>query len=176
MTLFDFNKILIGLLLLLLVNSCFSQIITRRYIDSLLTISDTTFRKNLVNFYVVNGIPYDSMQVETEISKYDVKYLADAFFISREGQAAPFYRDLVVIVFAYNQKNKIKRKKWKTAKKLLTGTEDTYTSLLINKVQINPLNSKETFNGLQLRGIMYIDIIQKGNIKQVKIWKHDTPM
>ncbi|MES2851178.1 MAG: hypothetical protein V4685_19165 [Bacteroidota bacterium] len=171
MTLFDLNKILIGVFLLLFVKFSFSQKATRHYVDSLLSISDSTFKESSEVFYVINGIPYDSIQVDTAIAQYDTKYLADALFLSKEKQSYPFYRDVAVILFAYKQKNKIKRRHWKSAKKLLIDAEEDNTILLIDKISIEPSQSKEKFKSVQLKDIMYIDINEKDKIKQVRIWK-----
>jgi hypothetical protein len=171
MTILTFNKILIGGSLLLFVNFSFSQTVTRNYVDSVLSISDSSFKERFGVLYVINGIPYDSLRIDTEISKYDTKYLADAIFLSREKQSYPFYCDVAILLFANKQKNKTKRRQWKNAKKLLTDTKQCNTLLLIDKITIEPLQSKETFKSIQLKDIMYIDINQKENIKQVRIWK-----
>jgi hypothetical protein len=167
----DFKKILIGVLVLYFSIESFSQATTRHYIDSVLTISDTSFKEKANVFYVINGVPYDSLQIDTVISRYKTKYLADALFLSREKQSYPFYRDVAVILFAYEQERKAKRKQWKNAKALLIKTDNTNTKLLIDKIPIDPQQSMEMFNSIRLKDIMYIDIHQKDNFKQVRIWK-----
>ena len=172
MTLHVKSKTVIAIVTALLIsNLSFSQKITRRYIDSLLNISSADNGNKAQILFIINGIPYETYQVDTVISKYDLRYLADAILISKEKISSR--SDMAVIVFACRQKNKIKRKRWKEAKKIFNESNETSSQLLIDKALVEPQQSKKTFNSLRLKDIMYIDTTQKGNIKQVRIWKVD---
>ena len=105
MLLFMKKKIVMVVVELIISHLSFSQQATRPYIDSLLNLSDSNYRHKTDVLFVINGISYDANQVDTVISKYDQKYLADAMFLSREKQSL-FYRDVAVVVFASRQKTR----------------------------------------------------------------------
>jgi len=165
------KKIVIYIVGLLISNFSFSQQVTRPYVDSLLNISDSNYNKKTDVLFVINGIPYDTNMVETVISKYDQKYLADAMFLSRENQSYPFYRDVAVIVFAFQQKGKARRRQWKEAKKLFSDPNKTIPKLLIDKKIIADNEASKAFSLVKLRDIMYLDIKQNENRKEVRIWR-----
>ncbi len=165
------NGIVISIIGLIVSNFSFSQKATRSYIDSLLNISDSNYKHKTDVLFVINGIPYDRNQVDTVISKYDQKYLADVMFLSSEKQSYPFYRDVAVVVFASQQINKTKRKYWKESKKLFSDLSDTNPQLLIDKTTIAPEFAIKTFNTIKLKDIMYLDIKQNEYRKQVRIWR-----
>jgi hypothetical protein len=171
MTLFMKKKIVISIVGLLIYNFSFSQQVTRLYLDSLLNISDSNYKQKTDVFFVINGIPYDTNQVDTIISKYDQKYLADAMFLSREKQSYTFYRDVAVVVFAFQQKNKTRRRQWKEAKKLFSDPNKTIPELLIDKKTIANNEASKAFNLIKFRDIMYLDIKQNENGKEVRIWR-----
>ncbi|MCU0361450.1 MAG: hypothetical protein MUF75_12185 [Bacteroidia bacterium] len=139
--------------------------------DSLLNVNDSNYRKKTDVLFVINGIPYDPTQVDSVISTYDQKQLADAMFLSREKQSYPFYRDVAVVVFAFRQKNKIRRKYWKEAKKLFSDPNKTFPELLIDKETIANNEASKAFHLIKFRDIMYLDIKQNENGKQVRIWR-----
>jgi hypothetical protein len=165
------EKIFVSIAGLIISNLSFSQQTTRHYLDSLLNISDNNYSKTTDIFFVINGIPYDNNQVDTIISKYDQKYLADAMFLSREKQSYPFHRNVAVIFFASQQKNKTKRKSWKEAKKLFSDQNENSAQLLIDRKPIAPEEAGKTFKILRLKDIRYLDIKQMEDRKLVRIWK-----
>ena len=61
------HKKIWGLLLLSICNTCFSQTVTRNYIDSALKTIDTTYRQKRGVLYVINGVPFDSLQIDKRI-------------------------------------------------------------------------------------------------------------
>lgn len=171
MTLCMKKKIVISIVGLLISNFSFSQQVTRPYLDSLLNISDSNYKQKTDVFFVINGIPYDTNKVDTIISKYDQKYLADAIFLSREKQSYPFYRDVAAVVFASRQKNKIRRRQWKETKNLFSDPNKTIPQLLIDKKTIAHDEANKAFNLIKFSDIMYLDIKQNENGKQVRIWR-----
>jgi hypothetical protein len=171
MTLWKKMKLVVAISGLIVSNFSFAQQVTRPYLDSLLNISDTGYKKKTDVFFVINGIPYDTSQVETVISKYDRKHLADAMFLGRERQSNPFYRDVAVIVFASLQTKETKRKHWRDAKKLFSDLNATKPQLLIDQTIIAPEKAAKTFNSVKLNDIMYLDIKQSENGKQVRVWR-----
>jgi hypothetical protein len=164
-------KLVVAIAGLIVSNFSFAQQATRPYIDSLLNISDTSYRNKTDVFFVINGIPYDTSQVDTVISKYDRRHLADAMFLGRERQSNAFYRDVAVIVFASRQAKETKRRHWRDAKKLFSDSNATKPQLLIDQTIIAPGQAAKTFNSVKLNDIMYLDIKQNENGKQVRVWR-----
>lgn len=164
------HKIILAVLFTLTFNLCFSQKVTRQIIDSAFQIISTAFKKNRGVMYVVNGIPYDSLQLDTAVSKYDLKSLVELTFVTCENSGL-FHcnKDAAIILFAYNQKTKVKRKHWKTAKQLLADN-DHLPTLSINNTVISQNLIQQTFERFRLKDIMYIDTTQMNNNYQIRIW------
>ena len=171
MTLYIRQTIFIVILGLISVNVSYAQRVTRAYLDSIINLSDTNYKHKTDCFFVINGIPYDTNQVDTVISKFDRRYLADALFLSRERQSYPFYREVVLVTFATRQKDKIKRKRWNEAKKLVRNINETNFQLQVDKRTIEANKSKDVFNSIKFKDIMYLDITEDGDGKQVRIWR-----
>jgi hypothetical protein len=165
------KKLVFAIVGLIVFNFSFSQQVSRPYLDSLFNISDTNYRHKTDVLFVINGISYDTNQVDRVVSEYDQKYLADAMFLSREKQPFLFYRDVALLVFASKQKNKTKRRRWKEAKKLFSDSKKNNLLLLIDKVVIAPESANKTFKSIELRDILYIDIKENEAGKQVRIWR-----
>jgi hypothetical protein len=143
-----------------------SQRASRHFIDSILSIRDTTFKSTNQIMYVVNGVPYDTMKLESILDNYDIRLLLDAVYLN--GQY-PFYRDAAVIVFAYEQKAKSKRRVRRYAKKLFNDNSNPPV-LLINNSIIDKTTSRVTFQEIRIRDILYIDRLQLGNENRIRIW------
>ena len=170
MTISKFCKIFIGLLLLFYYSHCFSQTATRQYIDSAFKKIDSTYRQKRDVFYVINGVAFDTTNVDKELALYDLKYLIELHFLTCEQINTMHCRnDVALILFAYNQKTKKKRKGWKSAKMLFKESFDLPTLLIDNTVLDNG-NANSRFNSLRLKDIMYIDTTQKNNKHLIRIW------
>ena len=165
------QTIFIVILGLISVNVSYAQRVTRAYLDSIINLSNTNYKYKTDFFFVINGIAYDTNQIDTVISKFDRRYLADALFLSREKQSYPFYREVVLVTFATQQKDKIKRKRWNEAKKLVCNINETNFQLQVDKRIIDANKSKDFFNAIKLKDIMYLDIKEDGDRKEVRIWR-----
>jgi len=121
--------------------------------------------------YVINGIPYDTMELESALSNFDITNLVDAVYWNgkKHGQY-PFYGDAAIIVFAHEQKLKSKRRALKSAKSLFNDNSNLPV-LLINNSIIDTTISRITFQRIQLKEILYIDRIQFGEEERIRIWK-----
>ena len=171
MTRIFFYKSLFELLLFLYGTVSFSQTATRQYLDSVFKTMDTNFKQKRGVLYIINGVPFDSLQLDTELAKYDLKHLVKIFFLPCEKIGTSHcYNDAALILFAYNQKNKTKRKAWNAAKQLYSDSSDIPVLLIDNSI-IDLTISEQKFKSLRLRDIMYIDTTQKDNRPQIRIWK-----
>lgn len=144
----------------------FAQKASRHFIDSTLAANDTTFRSTTHILYIINGVPYDTSELESTLSNFESKHLLDAMFL--DVKHYPFYGNAAIIVFAHNQKSKFKRKMWKAAQRLYSDNSDTPILLIDNSV-VDPINSKRMFQTLRLKDIMYIDTTQRGNKNQIRV-------
>ena len=170
MTLYILNRFIIATLLLFSIHTCYSQPATRHHIDSTLATIDTAFKTKRGVFYVINGIPYDSLQLDEELKQYDLRSIVEMRFITCEKSNLPHcVNDVAVVVFAYNQKNEVKRKAWKNATRLFADSLET-PLLLINNSVINQEVSEQTFEALRLKQIKYIDIAEQSNNQQIRVW------
>lgn len=152
-------------------NIGFSQKASRHFVDSSLLANDSNFNltKNLI--YVINGIPRDTADLDSILSKYQTKHLLDAVYWDGKKQGHyPFYGDVAIIKFAYNQKTKQKRKMWNAVKNLFND-KSIIPVLTIDKYVVDSLNSKKAFQTLRLRDIMYIDKSKLADQYHIRIWK-----
>lgn len=166
-------RILLGVLLLWTSSASFSQPATRQYIDSTLKSLDNTYKLKRDVFYVINGIVFDTIQLDTELAKYDLNHLVDLFFVPCEKIGTiECNNDVAVVLFAYKQKNNKKRKALKAARQLLTDNLKAVV-LQIDNTVIAPDSTKRVFNTLHKSDIMYIDTAKKNNQHVIRIWKSD---
>ncbi|HNO71643.1 MAG TPA: hypothetical protein PKO16_07730 [Bacteroidia bacterium] len=165
-----FYKSFFGLVLLFGNTFCFSQKATRQYVDSSFKMMNSSYKQNRDVFYVINGVPFDTSNVDKELALYELKYLMELQFLTCEQINTMHCRnDVALIFFAYNQKNKKKQKMWKSAKELFKSSFDT-PYLLIDNAIIDNGNAKNRFNSFRLKDIMYIDMTLKDNKHFVRIW------
>jgi hypothetical protein len=169
MSTFSSDKILLFVFFLCFGNACFAQKPTRVYLDSLLSISDSSFKKNS-NLYIVDGIVSDSLQLDSLLMPKDIRYLEDLIFLSHEKYPGLLAEQPVVIIFAYDQKTSIQKREWKVARKLLLK-QGTTTSLTINRIAIDKNKALDSFNKIELKDIMYIDTNENENKQEIRIWK-----
>jgi hypothetical protein len=159
-------NIIFTLLLLFTFTLCFSQKVTKQCIDSMFKKSFPAFKEKRDVVYVLNGIAYDSLQINLE--------LIDLTFLTCEqNEFTHCINDAGIIRFVHSQKARIKRKSWQTAKHLLTN-KYVSPSLVIDNAVINQELVGKTFKELRLKNIMYIDIAQMNGSSQIRIWKSDT--
>ena len=150
---------------------CYSQRAYRNYIDSVLSKRDTAFRLTERIMYVINGVPYDTLALDSVLAKFEVKHLLDVvFWDGKKHGHYPFYGDAAIIVFAHPQSMKSKRKAWKAAKNFLSDNS-LPTVLVLDSMEINQSITNSTFKKLRLTNIMYIDTIQFKDQNRIRIWR-----
>jgi len=168
-----FYRNLVGFLLLWTSSISYSQPVTKKSIDSTLKSFDPTYKVKRDVFYVVNGVLFDTLQLDTELAKYDLKKLVDLFFVPCEKIGTnECNNDVAVILFAYKQNSKKKRKALKAARELLKSNFENVVLKIDNSV-IPPDFAKRAFNALHKGDIMYIDTAEKDNRHVIRIWKSD---
>ncbi len=158
-------------MLFLNLNMCLSQKVNRQVIDSSFRKIDSTFKQKRGVLYVLNGILYDSLQLDIELSKYDLKSLIELSYVTCE-KSGLFHcsNDAAIMLFAYDQKVKFKRKNWQKAKHILADNNNVVT-LLIDNVPVSEDLIKQTFKDLRLKDILYIDTAQLNGKQQIRIFK-----
>jgi hypothetical protein len=163
-------NIIFAVLFTLTFNLGFSQKVTKQSIDSAFRKLSNSFKRDRGVMYVINGVLFDSLQLETALSKYDLKSLVELRFVTCENTGLfHCYNDAAVILFAYKQKTKVRRKYWKTAKQLLAD-KDYLPTLSINNSVVSKNLTHQTFDQIRLKDIMYIDTTQIDNSCQIRIW------
>jgi hypothetical protein len=153
----------------------YSQIVDKKAIDDRVKLIDTTTDKSQTRLYVINGIPFteqDNIKIDSTLKSYDAKYLVDVNFVTCRQMNLPHCNgDIVIILFAYNQKNKTKRH---LLKKVGQSFVDNYVSfsqhiftdakdpvLYIDNKLIHHTETKEKIKSLKLNGVYYIDFNEK---------------
>jgi hypothetical protein len=149
---------------------CFSQTADRRYIDSVLKKKDPAFKLGQRVIYVVNGVPYDTLALDSVLAHYEVNLLLDVtYWDGKKNGHYPFYSDAAIIVFAEPQSKKSKRYAWKSAKKFVNDNSFR-TALYIDNMEINQSLINSTLQRIRLVHIMYIDAIQFKDQRRIRIW------
>lgn len=153
----------------------YPQLVDKKVIDDRVKLIDTTKEKSQTRLYVINGIPFseqDSLKIDSTLKSYDPKYLVDINFVTCGQMNLPHCNgDIVIILFAHNQKNKTKRHLLKKVRQSFT---DNYVSFLqhifsdgkdpvlyIDNKLIHHTEAKEKIKLLKLRGVYYIDFNDK---------------
>ena len=159
------NKQICFLILLCFCQTCFAQTVTRQYIDSSLKLTDSSFGLKRPVSYLINGVHYDSLQMDQALTRYQLIDLVDLFYLTCEKtQLAHCENDIAIIAFTYEQKQNIKQNTWKKARKLFSQSDTPI--LYLNKKQIEPTETRNVFSALQLREIKYIDT----SAGKIRIW------
>ena len=165
-----FNRLLFPLLFFFTCQSVYSQKSSRHFIDSVLTTKDTTFKLFEKAVYVVNGIPYDSLALDSTLTRFEIKDLLDVIYWNGKKYGHyPFYGDAVIIVFAHPQKTKYKHNTLKSAIKLFSDNSNP-PILTINNNIIDKTISKDSLKKIKLEDILYLDIITLEKEPRVRIW------
>ena len=155
--------------------SSYSQIVDKKAIDDRVKLIDTTTDKSQTRLYVINGIPFteqDNIKIDSALKSYDPKYLVDVNFVTcRQMKFLHCNGDIVIILFAYNQKNKTKRH---LLKKVRQSFVDNYVSfsqhiftdakdpvLYIDNKLIHHTETKDKIKSLKLNRVYYIDFNDK---------------
>ncbi len=153
----------------------FAQLVDKRAIDERVKLIDTTTDKSKNRLYVINGIlltEQETSKLDSILKSYDPKYLVDVNLVTCRQMNLPHCNnDIVVILFAYNQKNKIKRH---LLKKVRQNFTDKYVSfsqhifsdakdpvLYIDNKQIHHTETKEKIKMLKLKRVYFIDFNDK---------------
>lgn len=153
----------------------YSQIVDKRAIDERVKLIDTTKDKSQTRLYVINGIPFneqDSIKIDSTLKSYDSKYFVDVNFVTCRQMNFPHCNgDIIIVLFAYNQKNKTKRH---LLKKVRQSFSDNYVSfsqhiftyakdpvLYIDNKLIHHTETKGKIKLLKLKDVYYIDYNDK---------------
>ena len=153
----------------------YSQAIDKKAIDDRVKLIDTTTDKSQTRLYVINGIlltEQENHNLDSILKTYDPKYLLDVNFVTCRQMNLPHCNgDIVIILFAYNQKNKPKRQLLKKVRQsfvdnyvsfsqhILTNAKDPV--LYIDNKQINHTETKEKIKSLKLNRVYYINFNDK---------------
>lgn len=95
-----------------------AQQLDKRLLDERVKKIDTSHKfKENGTLYVINGIPFtetDSTKLDSTLQSYDVKYLVSLDFLTcATATIIPCNKNIVLVLFAHNQKIKKKRPLWK---------------------------------------------------------------
>lgn len=148
-----------------------AQLVDKKAIDDRVKLIDSTTSKSQTRLYVINGIAFnelDCIKIDSTLKSYDPKYLVDINFVTcRQMNFAHCNGDIVVILFAYNQKDKTKRRLLKKVRYSFTDSyisfsQHIYTTakdpvLYIDNEQIHHSEAKKRINKLNLSCVYYID-------------------
>ncbi len=169
------KSILLTILFLATSIYSYSQNVDKRAIDDRVKLIDTTKDKSQTRLYVINGIPFneqDSTKIDSTLKSYDSKYLVDVNFVTcRQMNLLHCNGDIVIVLFAYDQKDKTKRH---LLKKVQHSFTDNYISfsqhiftdakdpvLYIDNKLIHHTETKEKIKLLKLNRVYYIDFNDK---------------
>ena len=153
----------------------YSQVVDKKIIDDRVKLLDTTTDKSKTRLYVINGIPFsdqDSIKIDSALKSYDPKYLVDVNFVTCRQMNFPHCDgDIVIILFAYNQKNKTKRLLLKKVRHSFTDTYVSFSQHIFNDAKdpvlyvdnklIHHTETKEKIKLLKLNRVYYIDFNDK---------------
>lgn len=169
------KSILLTILLLATSIYSYSQIVDKRAIDDRVKLIDTTKDKSQTRLYVINGIPFDeqdSIKIDSTLKSYDPKYLVDVNFVTCRQMNLPHCNgDIVIVLFAYNQKNKTKRHLLKKVRQSFTDNYVSFSQhifidakdpvLYIDNKLIHHTETKEKIKSLRFNRVYYIDFNDK---------------
>lgn len=153
----------------------YSQIIDKKAIDERVKLIDTTTNKSQNRLYVINGIlltEQENNKLDSILKSYDPKSLVDVNFVTCRQMNLPHCNgDIVIILFAYNQKNKTKRYLLKKVRQSFTDnyvsfsqhifTEAKDPVLYIDNKLIHHTETKERIKLLKVNSVYFIDINDK---------------
>jgi hypothetical protein len=148
-----------------------SQPVDKVVVDERIRFIDTTSHPRQTRLYIINGIAFnetDSIKIDSSLKTYNPKYLVSIDFVTCQQMNLPHcFNDIVLITFAYNQKDKRKRG---LLKKIRHSFVDEYVSfsqpifkdakdpiLYIDNKLVHHTETKEKINALKLKSIYYID-------------------
>lgn len=169
------KSILLTILLLATSIYSYSQFVDKRAIDDRVKLIDTTKDKSQTRLYVINGIPFneqDSTKIDSTLKLYDAKYLVDVNFVTCQQMNFPHCNgDIVIILFAYNQKSKTKRHLMKKVRQSFTDNYVSFSQhifsdakdpvLFIDNKLIHHTEIKEKIKLLKLTRVYFIDFNDK---------------
>lgn len=152
-----------------------SQVVDKKAVDDRVKLIDTTTDKSQTRLYVINGIPFseqDSIKIDSTLKSYDTKYLVDVNFVTCRQMNFPHCNgDIVIILFAYNQKNKTKRHLLKKVRQSFTDHYVSFSQhifsdakdpvLYIDNKLIHHTETKEKIKLLKFNRVYFIDFNDK---------------
>jgi hypothetical protein len=172
----------------------FSQIVDKRAIDDRLEDIETSIDKSKTRLYIINGIPFqgiDSTRIDSVLRSYDLRYLIDLRLVSCQQVNFPHCNDdIVLILFAFNQNSKTRRRLLKRVRERFTDNYVSYSQhifsdskdpvLYIDNKLIHHTETKGKLNSLKLKRVYFIsyhdkpvsDIYYGQNAKNglVRVW------
>jgi len=169
------KSLLLTILILATSISSYSQLIDKKAIDNKVKLIDTSADKSKTRLYIINGIAYNehnTIKIDSSLNSYDPKYLADVNFVTCRQLNLPHCNDdIIIVLFAVDQKNKIKRH---LLKKVRQNFSDNYVSfsqhifndakdpvLYIDNRLIHHTKVKKKIQSLKLNRLYYIDYNDK---------------
>lgn len=153
----------------------YAQLVDKKAIDERVKLIDTTTDKSQNRLYVINGIlltEQETNKLDSILKSYDPKHLVDVNLVTCRQMNLPHCNgDIVIILFAYNQKNKTKRHLLKKVRQSFTDNYVSFSQhifsdgkdpvLYIDNKLIHHTEAKKKIKLLKLKGVYYIDFNDK---------------
>lgn len=153
----------------------YSQVVDKIFIDEKVKLLDTAGVKSPTRLYIINGIAFnqqDSIEIDSTLQSYDPKYLVEVSFVTCRQMNLPHCNsDIVLVLFAYNQKDKTKRHLLRKIRHSFTDSYISFSQHIFNDAK-NPVlyidnkliyhtEAKEKVKLLKLKSVYYIDFNDK---------------
>lgn len=153
----------------------YSQTLDKKAIDGKVELNGTGTDKLRTRFYIINGVAFDEQEtnkIDSVLKSYNPKYLANVNVITCQQANLPHCDDDIIIVFfAYKQKNEIKRRLLKKVRKRFTDHYGSFSQhmsidakdpvLYIDNELIHYTQAKEKIKTLKPSSVYYIDFSDK---------------
>ena len=169
------KSLLLTILLQATLLSLKAQSVDKKFVDERVNYTDTTSNPRQTRLYLINGIPLnesDSIKIDSSLKSYNPKHLVSIDFVPCQQMNLPHcFNNIVLITFAYKQKEKQKRE---LLKKVRHSFVDNYTSfsqhifndakdpvLYIDNELIHHTETKQRIKALNLKTVYYIDYTDK---------------